>query len=44
MTEPRRAERLDELWEQARELLCGSVDLHVHAAPDPFAERKMDAR
>ena len=44
MTNPRRAERLDELGEQARELLRGSVDLHVHAAPDPFAERKMDAR
>jgi hypothetical protein len=44
MTDPRHAERLDELGEQARELLRGSVDLHVHAAPDPFAERKMDAR
>ena len=44
MADPRRAERLDELGEQARELLRGSVDLHVHAAPDPFAERKMDAR
>jgi hypothetical protein len=44
MTDPRRAERLDELGEQALELLRGSVDLHVHAAPDPFQERKMDAR
>jgi hypothetical protein len=44
MTGPRRAERLDELGTQARELLRGSVDLHVHAAPDPFSERKMDAR
>lgn len=44
MADPRRAERLEELGAQARELLHGSVDLHVHAAPDPFAERKMDAR
>ena len=40
----RRAERLGELGDQARALLRGAVDLHVHAAPDPFAERKMDAR
>ena len=44
MTDPGRAERLDELGEPARELLRGAVDLHVHAAPDPVAERKMDAR
>lgn len=36
--------RLDELSEQARALLSGAIDIHVHAAPDPYAERRMDAR
>ena len=35
---------LDDLRPEARELLRGAIDLHTHAAPDPFAERKMDAR
>jgi len=35
---------LDDLRPEARELLRGAVDLHAHAAPDPFAERRMDAR
>lgn len=35
---------LDDLNHDARELLNGAIDLHAHAAPDPFAERKMDAR
>ncbi len=25
-------------------LLSASIDMHLHAAPDPFAERRMDAR
>ncbi|MCK9485274.1 MAG: DUF6282 family protein [Dehalococcoidia bacterium] len=29
--------------ERARALLYGAVDLHVHAGPDPFAERRLDA-
>lgn len=37
-------ERLEGLGEEARDLLRGAIDLHVHAAPDPFAERRMDAR
>jgi hypothetical protein len=28
----------------ARDLLRGAIDTHVHVAPDPFAERRMDAR
>ena len=35
---------IDDLNHEARELLNGAIDLHAHAAPDPFAERKMDAR
>jgi hypothetical protein len=35
---------INDLTSQARELLSGSIDIHVHASPDPFAERKMDAR
>ncbi len=37
-------ESLDEPGEQARELLRGAVDIHVHAAPDPYTDRKLDAR
>ncbi len=37
-------ESLDELGEQARELLRGAVDIHVHAAPDPYTDRRLDAR
>ncbi|MEE8336918.1 MAG: DUF6282 family protein [Dehalococcoidia bacterium] len=37
-------DRLDELPERARELLRGATDIHVHFAPDAFAERRMDAR
>lgn len=35
---------LDDLTEDARTLLQGAIDIHAHAAPDPFAERKLDAR
>lgn len=35
---------LDELRDDARALLRGAVDVHVHAGPDPFAERPFDAR
>jgi len=35
---------LDGLQPAARELLRGAIDLHAHASPDPFAERRMDAR
>ena len=35
---------INDLTSQARKLLSGSIDIHVHASPDPFAERKMDAR
>ena len=37
-------DRLDDLPERARDLLRGATDIHVHFAPDPFAERRMDAR
>ena len=37
-------EHLDDLRPSARALLRGAIDLHAHAGPDPFAERKMDAR
>lgn len=39
-----RVETLAELREDSRALLRGAIDVHVHAAPDPFAERRMDAR
>ncbi len=39
-----RAESLSELREEARDLLRGAIDVHAHWSPDPFAERKMDAR
>ena len=35
---------LDDLQPEARDLLRGAIDLHAHAGPDPFAERKLDAR
>lgn len=35
---------LEELRPEARELLRGAIDLHAHASPDPFAERRMDAQ
>ncbi len=35
---------LGDLRPGARDLLRGAIDLHAHAGPDPFAERKMDAR
>ena len=28
----------------AYELLAGAIDVHVHAGPDPYTERRMDAR
>jgi hypothetical protein len=28
----------------AWELLRGAIDMHVHASPDPYADRRMDAR
>jgi hypothetical protein len=34
----------EDLSEAARDALRGAIDLHVHAGPDPFAERKLDAR
>ena len=39
-----RVETLDELRDDSRALLRGAVDVHVHASPDPYAERRMDAR
>ncbi len=39
-----RAETLDGLRPDSRALLRGAIDVHVHAAPDPYAERRMDAR
>ncbi len=30
--------------ERAAALLEGAVDMHVHTAPDPYADRRMDAR
>lgn len=39
-----RVETLTELREDSRALLRGAIDVHVHASPDPFAERRMDAR
>ena len=44
MATPYRAEALSELRDDARDLLRGAIDLHAHWSPDPFAERKMDAR
>ena len=44
MTEPALPATLADLTEEARDLLQGAIDLHVHCAPDPFADRKMDAR
>ena len=44
MPTPYRAETLSELRDDARELLRGAIDAHAHWAPDPFAERKSDAR
>lgn len=38
------ADRLDQLPDRARELLRGATDIHVHFAPDAFAERRMDVR
>ncbi len=35
---------LDELTPRARALLDGAIDIHVHAAPDPDAARRLDAR
>jgi hypothetical protein len=32
------------LSDTARELLRGAIDMHVHASPDPYAARRMDAR
>ena len=34
---------LDDVREDARELLRGAIDVHVHAAPDPYAERRLSA-
>ena len=44
MATPYRAETLSELRDDARELLRGAIDAHAHWSPDPFAERKTDAR
>lgn len=39
-----RVETLSELSDDARELLRGAIDVHVHWSPDPFTARRMDAR
>lgn len=44
MTARYRVETLAELREDSRALLRGAIDVHVHASPDPYAERRMDAR
>jgi hypothetical protein len=41
---PYRAETLADLRDEARDLLRGAIDVHAHWSPDPYAERKMDAR
>jgi hypothetical protein len=33
----------DGLSDVARELLRGAIDIHVHAAPDPYTRRRLDA-
>lgn len=38
------AKSLDDLGDTARGLLRDSVDIHTHAAPDPFTERRTDSR
>lgn len=38
------ATSLEQLSAAARELLRGAVDIHTHAAPDPFTERRTDSR
>ena len=30
---------LDDVRDDARELLQGAIDVHVHASPDPYAQR-----
>ncbi|MEE8421526.1 MAG: DUF6282 family protein [Dehalococcoidia bacterium] len=37
-------ESLDQLPDRARALLRGATDIHVHSSPDPYTERRMDAR
>ena len=34
---------LEDVREDARELLQGAIDVHVHFSPDPYAERRMAA-
>lgn len=34
---------LDQVGDAARELLQGAIDIHVHFAPDPYAERRLTA-
>ena len=34
---------LDQVRDEALALLQGAVDIHVHFAPDPYAERRLDA-
>ena len=41
---PYRDAKLEQVSEAARELLHGAIDIHVHFAPDPYAERRLDAR
>ena len=41
---PGMVETIAELPDRTRSLLSGSTDIHVHFAPDPYAERRMDAR
>ena len=38
------ATSIDQLTDGARTLLRGSVDIHVHAAPDPFTARRTNSR
>lgn len=35
---------LETLSDRARALLRGAIDIHVHADPDPYAARRLDAR
>lgn len=38
------AAALEAIPDRARQLLQGAIDAHVHATPDPYAERRMDSR
>ena len=38
------ATNLDELRPEVKEIIRGAIDMHVHAAPDPYTERRTDSR